>query len=398
MAEIFFRRCAFSHGDGVTTPCVGLPPPMGDTPSGRNVSGITAADCSSSGSSDEESDTMTVNEFGFVVRRGPERPPSLRHIVRERRQKKQWTAILANFTSVRRDHPERLQRRVRKGVPAPMRGIVWGLLLDLQTHLRNHPGLFGALVAAPLPDAEVEDQIARDLHRTFPTHSRFRHFRAGGQQALRNVLHAYAAYNPAVGYVQGMAFLVGTFLMHFPEEEAFWAFQQLMEKYGMETLYFTGLPGLQEKFYQLNGLLKHHLPALHAHFQRQGLDPALYAPQWFLTLFIYAFPPPFVMRIWDVFLEEGWKVVFRVPLALLRWKQQELLKLDLASLLPAIKGLANDVPVRKLMKKVFAFGFSHQELDALGAAYWAANPEVRAAVERTKRTRDAQRERLPRPS
>jgi hypothetical protein len=40
-----------------------------------------------------------------------------------------------------------------------------------------------------------------------------------------------------------MAFLVATLLIHFTEEEAFWAFYRLMETYGMETMFFTALPG-----------------------------------------------------------------------------------------------------------------------------------------------------------
>ncbi len=35
-----------------------------------------------------------------------------------------------------------------------------------------------------------------------------------------------------------------------------------------------------------SGLLKH--------FEAQNIEPTFYAPQWFLTLYIYTFPPAFV--------------------------------------------------------------------------------------------------------
>lgn len=40
--------------------------------------------------------------------------------------------------------------------------------------------------------------------------------------------------------------------------------------------------------------------------------------QWFMTLFTYNFPFAVVVRIWDAVLSEGWKVIFRVALALLK--------------------------------------------------------------------------------
>lgn len=332
-----------------------------------------------------------VNEFGFVVKRQPPTTLSPGEKLRQKRRHKKWVAMLANFTKFRRDHPTTFKRRVRKGIPSQLRGMVWGQLLDLQTLIRANPGRYDALTKQPLLQSQIDDQIARDLPRTFPNHSRFRIFESPGQKALRNVLHAYAVFNPLVGYVQGMAFLVATLLIHFTEEEAFWAFYRLMETYGMETMFFTALPGLQEKFAQLTGLMRSHLPGLLKHFEAQNIEPAFYAPQWFLTLYIYTFPPAFVFRIWDIFFAEGWKVLFRVPLALLKWREKALRKLEMQDLLPALKKLADDVPEHKLIKKVLHFRFSTEELEALGAKHWAANPQTKAKVDHDRSARDAQR-------
>eukprot|EP00667_Euglena_gracilis_P013166 EG_transcript_13558 len=353
----------------------------------RSVSGAT---CTSTGSS-SDSDDETVNEFGFVVKRQPAHAPSLVDAVRQRRARKKWVAILADFTNFRRSQPAKFKRRVRKGIPGQLRGMVWGLLLDLPTLMRAHPGWYDRLTKLPLRTPEVDDQIARDLHRTFPNHSRFRDFESAGQKALRNVLHAYAAYNPLVGYVQGMAFLVATFLIYLTEEEAFWALHRLMETYGMELLFWNGLPGLQEKTHQLKGLMRRHLPELHRHFEAQHLEASFYAPQWFLTLYIYTFPPAFVLRIWDVFFAEGWKIIYRVPLALLKLRQSTLLKLELHDLMPALKTLADGVPERRLMRKIFRFKFPKQELQELSQEYWHANPAVWAKVEQDRAAREAQR-------
>eukprot|EP00567_Pseudictyota_dubia_P009097 CAMPEP_0197462010 /NCGR_PEP_ID=MMETSP1175-20131217/57988_1 /TAXON_ID=1003142 /ORGANISM="Triceratium dubium, Strain CCMP147" /LENGTH=46 /DNA_ID= /DNA_START= /DNA_END= /DNA_ORIENTATION= len=43
----------------------------------------------------------------------------------------------------------------------------------------------------------------------------------------------------------------------------------------------------------------------------------MYATQWLLTLYASSFPFDLVTRVWDCFLAEGWKIVFRVMLAIL---------------------------------------------------------------------------------
>lgn len=45
--------------------------------------------------------------------------------------------------------------------------------------------------------------------------------------------------------------------------------------------------------------------------------------QWFVTVFTNNFPFDTVVRIWDAFLNEGWKVTFRVALALLQLSHGE---------------------------------------------------------------------------
>jgi hypothetical protein len=38
----------------------------------------------------------------------------------------------------------------------------------------------------------------------------------------------------------------------------------------------------------------------------------MYASQWFITVFSYSLPFHVVLRIWDIFMLEGLKIVFQV--------------------------------------------------------------------------------------
>ena len=64
-----------------------------------------------------------------------------------------------------------------------------------------------------------DEQIMRDVSRTFPTTEMYKKKDGLGQQRLRRVLNAYSIHNPQVGYVQGMNFISGYMLMHACEED-----------------------------------------------------------------------------------------------------------------------------------------------------------------------------------
>ena len=46
----------------------------------------------------------------------------------------------------------------------------------------------------------------------------------------------------------------------------------------------------------------------------------MFATQWFMTLFSQKFPFSVVLRIWDIFLAEGLKIIFRVSF---QWKNPD---------------------------------------------------------------------------
>jgi len=73
---------------------------------------------------------------------------------------------------------------------------------------------------------QAEEDIDKDLHRQFPFHEMFSQKGGNGQQDLRNILYAYAVYNPKDGYCQAQAPIAAVLLMHMPAEVKILACQQ----------------------------------------------------------------------------------------------------------------------------------------------------------------------------
>jgi hypothetical protein len=57
------------------------------------------------------------------------------------------------------------------------------------------------------------------------------------------VLRAFVRRNPVQGYIQSMNYIVGRLLMVLEEEEAFWVFVLIMEKYLPIDYMLDGLTG-----------------------------------------------------------------------------------------------------------------------------------------------------------
>jgi len=221
--------------------------------------------------------------------------------------------------------PKRVQRRCEKGIPPRVRGQAWKLLV--KSTLDQLP-LRKLTEYSELLQDESEDvaQITRDINRTFPKNIFL--MQKGGRQALFNVLKANSVYNRDVGYCQGMGFVSALLLMYMEEEDAFWVLVRLCNGFDMSALWKDGFPGLVKCFFMLDRMISYYNSKLHQHMQELGLTMSMYATQWFITIFLYNLPFPVALRIWDVFLFEGFNFVYCVALGLLKLFEDTLLQMD----------------------------------------------------------------------
>lgn len=195
--------------------------------------------------------------------------------------------------------------------------------------------------------SKLEKTIKRDLGaRT--SYSKYV-MAAGLQDGLFGICKAYALYDEAVGYAQGMNFIAMPLLFNMPEEEAFSLFVTLMNKYGLRELFAHEMSGLHLHLYQFERLLEEFEPALYCHLRRREVKPQLYATQWFLTLFAYRFPLQLVLRIYDLILSEGLEsAILKFGIVLMQKNAEALLGMkDMATLTTFLKERLFDVYIDK---------------------------------------------------
>lgn len=127
------------------------------------------------------------------------------------------------------------------------------------------------------------------------------------QQELCNVLKAYVAFNPSVGYCQAQAPVAAFLLMHMPAVQAFWCLVSISDRY-LKDYYSPGLEIVQRDGLMLQALLKKTCPPAHRHLKKVNAEPMFYCTEWFLCAFTRMLPWDSLLRIWDIFLCEGVKV------------------------------------------------------------------------------------------
>jgi len=107
----------------------------------------------------------------------------------------------------------------------------------------------------------------------------------------------------------------------------------------MRGLFGEGMKETHQVLYIAEKLTYQFLPKLAKHMESQSIHITMYATQWLLTLYTSSFQFDLVTRLWDCFLAEGWKIVYRVMLALLQNSQSTLLTLSFEEILAHFREL-----------------------------------------------------------
>lgn len=96
----------------------------------------------------------------------------------------------------------------------------------------------------------------------------------------------------------------------------------------MRTMFTLNMEGLQLRLYQFSSLLDQILPDLSDFLNLHEVNVPMYASQWFLTLFAYAFPMELILRIYDIVFAEGAaETIMRVSIAMLKRSEKKLMQL-----------------------------------------------------------------------
>jgi hypothetical protein len=222
--------------------------------------------------------------------------------------------MTSHWTEFHQQHIDKIHERVRKGIPDRIRGRAWALILDPDPPAGR--ASLDSLIA--LGEPACLRVIDADIPRTMPGHAMFE--APALRTSLRRVLHAYANYDPDLGYIQGMGFIAAMLISYLDESQTLWCFAAVMKGQALEhrRLFLAGFSGLIELNKGWDALLQVKYPRVAEHFKQIELEPILYTTGWFLTGFMgLNLHPEIRMRLFDRFITFGRRALFAFALVVI---------------------------------------------------------------------------------
>lgn len=244
-----------------------------------------------------------------------------------------WDQFMSSCHGELSPSPE-LKNLIRTGIPPHLRPQVWNWIIRTRTEREQEPLLYQQLCkqieSSPQSGSRPwSRQIDLDLPRTLCTNHSFSSPSSPALQQLRRILLAFSWENPSIGYCQGLNRIAGLLLLVLGcEEDSFWALKAVVENIMPLDYYTPSLVGSQADQLVLKDFLAEKLPRLSSHLDRCGVDVSSSTFSWFLVVFVEVLPSHILLPLWDAFLYEGSKVLFRFSLALFKLKESELLQLS----------------------------------------------------------------------
>ena len=209
---------------------------------------------------------------------------------------------------------------------------------------------------------KVLEEISRDINRTFYTD---KFTKGNGIAELQNILNALAFIRPEIGYCQGMNFIAGALINFIEnEEKCFWIFLSFIDNIELNLLYLKNMPDYSIRVYQLNYYIKQYFPKLASHFKKNQINPEIFFSKWILTIFSNYLPFDVLYNVWDIFILDQWKCIFKFSLILLKIMHDKLIKMDLQEFSQYFKSKNNmsDLSFANLVKFYNSFKITNKKL------------------------------------
>ena len=302
-----------------------------------------------------------TDEYGFIVNGKNEPLNTTKELLKLNARIEKWNYMLNDYKEFSKKYFKKLKSRTRKGIPDNLRSYAYQKFSNFENYYIKN--LFQSLNEKNI-DPILSKVILHDIDRTFPSCLFFKDKYGEGQRKLFHVLSNYSKYNEEVGYVQGMGFLAALFLTYMDEESSFFMLHILLTKYDLEGLFLPGFPDLNKRFFVLLNLEKEFLPNVYEILKKNDLMPSTYASEWFMCLFSRNLDFHIMMRIFDCFMLEGFKVIYRFSLAFLKIKENEFIKSgnSLEYVMNTMNSCFKDVNIDLLFKEAFSIHLSKNDI------------------------------------
>lgn len=127
------------------------------------------------------------------------------------------------------------------------------------------------------------------------------------------------------------------------------------------------MPDYSIRVYQLNYYIKKYLPKLCNHFRKNQINLHIFFSKWILAIFSSCLNMEVLAKVWDVFIMDKWKAIFKFSLALLTIMNSALLKMDIVGVSNYFRANTNSntISFKDLAQYYYLYKITNKEIDQL---------------------------------
>eukprot|EP01133_Synstelium_polycarpum_P012371 gene12371-14513_t len=258
-----------------------------------------------------------------------------------------------------------LKYLIRRGVPDERRVAVWKLVMGFNEFCQSSDY---DLVVAELHGKDVPKRF-RNIPSFGGIVSPSDHYVSeDGIPIVKRILSILALNHPEIEYCPVIPDIVHLLLVFMSEVDTY-IYLNLLIKSSNDAFYrFLNTSNRECTRFVLtfDSLLEKHIPKLYKHMVSLGITSSKsFCEEWFSRLFVSILPFQTVLHVFDVFVSEGYKSLYRVALGIMRVHKRVLLKSGTTpeAFLSTLRNLNHqliDHPL--LMKKAFKIHLKRNQL------------------------------------
>jgi hypothetical protein len=197
---------------------------------------------------------------------------------------------------------------------------------------------------------------------------------------LENILISLGFVRPEIGYCQGMNFIAGALVNLIDDEEkCFWIFLTFIDNIQLNLLYLKNMPDFLIRVYQLKNFIEFYFPKLYNHLRRTQINIDLFFSKWLLTIFSNYFPFDILYQVWDVFIIDKWKALFKFCMVIIFFMKEDMMKMDLSQFCQYFRSndLLTSLSFEQMMKHYNDYKITNKKLKELREDFFVSQVEIK---------------------
>ena len=210
---------------------------------------------------------------------------------------------------------------------------IWKIIFNYNKSKQNIKTSYGKFKKEiEKPEIKEKYQKIFKIIEVDVTRTEFLKNKEKGKLAINNVLKCLQLFSTENNYCQGLNYLAAfLYEITLNEEDTYFIIISLFSIKKYSEIFKNEMEKLKNFFIITERLIHLFLPKIYSHFKNNQIIPDFFLSPYFITLFTHIYPGIkeknniLILRVLDEFIINGWKSIFESVLALLKFKEKNIL-------------------------------------------------------------------------